>query len=132
MDAADDDDEDNSLMASRPRRALEDVEDGKFLLETPLDLVSKPEIISQMVPPDNAHPWAPALLQTKMKTFEKQPTTMSKIIQPALLPLKDYFGPLGHLRGLRPKAPWGLVVPSSSFGSSGKRTGIFNYRFIRI
>lgn len=139
MDAPDDDpifSEDNSLLVARPRRALENVEDGKVLFESPLDL-DKPEIISQMVPRDNGHPWAPALLETKMKTFENQPT-MSNAIQPTFFPLKDHFGQaIGHLRGLRPnppEAPWGLVVPSSSssFSPSGKRTGIFNYRFIRI
>ena len=142
MDAPDDVDpifsEDNSLLVARPRRALENVEDGKVLFESPLDL-DKPEIISQMVPRDNGHPWAPALLETKMKIFENQPT-MSNVMQPTFLPLKDHFGPaVDHLRGLRPippEAPWGLVLPSSpsssSYSPSWKRTGIFNYRFIRI
>ena len=126
--------EDNSLLVARPRRALENVEDGKVLLESPgLDL-DKPEIISQMVPPDNGHPWASALLQAKIKTFENQPT-MSNVIQPTFLPLKHHFGSIGHLRGLRPnpqEGPWGLVVPPSSYSPAGKRHGIFNYRFIRI
>ena len=122
--------EDNSLLVAQPRRALENVVDRKDLFETPVDL-DKPEIISQMVPRDTVHPWAPALLPTKIKTFENHP---SNVMQPTLFPLKDHFGPIGHLRGLRPnppEAPWGLVVPSS-YSPSGKRTGIFNYRFIRI
>ena len=125
--------EDNSLLVARPRRARDDVVDREALFETQLDL-DKPEIISEMVSRDNGHPWAPALFPTRMKTFENHP---SNVMQSTLLPLKDHFGPIGHLRGLRPslpEAPWGLVLPSfsSSYSPSGKRTGIFNYRFIRI
>ena len=138
MDTPDDNpifSEDNSLLVARPRRAVENVEDRKVLFETPgLDL-DKPEIISQR---DNGHPWAPALLQTKIKTFENHPMS-NNVLRSTFLSLKDHFGHSGHLRGLRPnppEAPWGFVVPSSSSSSSyspsGKRTGIFNYRFIRI
>ena len=124
--------EDNLLLVSRPRRALLDrFTEGKVLkLETPWNF-DKTEIISQMLPRDNGHPWAPALMKTKMETFENHP---SDAVQSAFVPFKEHFRPLGSLRRVRPdppEAPWGFLVPSS-YSRFGKRAGIFNYRFIRI
>ena len=131
--------EENNFLTTRSRRALASRGgERNVLVESPAWNLDPVEIIPQTV--HNGHPWAQnALLETKIKTIPFQNDPMNMALQPTLLQYYPYNNDIratNFLRGVvrpdPPEAPWGFVVPSSYISQSGKRAGIFNYRFIRI
>ena len=131
--------EENNFLTARSRRALASRGgERNVLVESPAWNLDPVEIIPQTV--HNGHPWAQnALLETKTKTISFQNDPMNMALQPTLLQYYPYNKDVratnflrGTIRPDPPEAPWGFVVPSSYISQSGKRAGIFNYRFIRI
>ena len=123
----------NNFLTARPRRALASGGgERNVLVESPAWNLDPVEIIPQTV--HNGHPWAQnALLETKIKTIPFQNDPMNMALQPTLLQYYPYNKDVrATVRPDPPEAPWGFVVPSSYISQSGKRAGIFNYRFIRI
>ena len=125
--------EENNFLTARSRRALASRGgERNVLVESPAWNLGPVEIIPQTV--HNAHPWAQnALPETKIKTIPFQNDPMNMALQPTLLQYYPYNKDVrATVRPDPPEAPWGFVVPSSYISQSGKRAGIFNYRFIRI